>query len=314
MLSSGAVWASQALDHCVSCKKLETAAPAAAPTCPNLMDWGESAAFLKSIEKKLPSVSSMKNQPAHLQFAKFLSAFKDATKEFRPSLAGDETPEIRKIKSRLLSSVGWTYPQTWPHVEALVKQEPRVAAAARNLACELMEARVPRAECDGDFSDLNESERSQFLPRLEAAMLEHLGDGLTIGEMIDGEVIPTEGARARLLMALMERKGLQHALIFAVPKNDIKLACESKVPKPVRFTIFSVGKSAEGESVTLVNSTQEGLLAFQSFPALGEWISFKAQAQDGTRTPSAAQAELPVCFQNATQVRDYACKVWRNQQ
>ncbi|HEX4924551.1 MAG TPA: hypothetical protein VFV50_10710 [Bdellovibrionales bacterium] len=313
LLLSAPAFASQPLDHCISCKKLETIAPAAAPNCPNLMDWGESAVFLKSIESKLPSVASMKKQPVHIQFSKFLSAFKEATKDFKGSLNGDETAESRAVKARLLSSVGWNQPQTWPHVEALVKQEPRVAAAARNLACELMETRVARADCDGDFSDLNESERTFFLRRLEAAVVDYLSDGVTIGEMIDAEVIPTEGARARLLMALMERKGLQHALIFAVPKKDMKLACEAKIAKPVRFTIFSVGSSAEGESVTLVNSTQEGLHALQSFPALGEWVSFRAQVQD-SRSPSSAPAELPVCFQNAQQVREYACKVWRNQQ
>lgn len=307
------VRAAQSFDHCPSCKKLEVAAPAAAPYCPNLTSWEDTKIFFKKWDESFPNQWAMKKLNPHQQFAKFLTVFKEQTKDFRSSLMADETDDLRTTRERLLASVGWVPVQTWEQVAKVVTSDKRIAGAAQNLVCELAESRLPRAKCDGDSDILKAAEHDIFVRRFEAAVVEYLAEGITVDEMIRGRVIPTEGARARLIVTLMNRHGLSNSLVFAAPKSDLKMACEAKVAKPMRFTIFSVGKSDESESVTLVNGTREGLLALQTFPAMGEWVSFSMSSVLDERGPASNAVKLPVCFLNAKQVHEFACNVWRNQ-
>ena len=308
----GTASAAQSFDHCPTCKKIEPVQPAPPQYCPNLMTWEDTKGFFKKWDSGLPSAKSMKKLTAHQQFTKFLSAFREATKDFRTTLDAEETDDLKSTRARLLNSVGWVPVQTWDLVKKTEIKDPRVRGASRRLVCDLVESRVSRAECDGALGLLNESERAVYLRRIESAVVEYMSEGITVDEMVRGKVIPTEGARARLLVALMERHGLNHSLIFAAPKTQLKQACEAKVAKPLRFTIFSVGKNEDSESVTLVNGTREGLLALQSFPALGEWVSFTAPVTSEPRSPATNPVQLPVCFLNAQQVHEFACNVWRS--
>ncbi|MEQ1875257.1 MAG: hypothetical protein ABL958_01335 [Bdellovibrionia bacterium] len=306
--------ANQSFDHCPTCRKVETKAPVKAQECPNLTSWEDTKTFFKKWDDLFRSGSAQKKLSPHQQFAKFLTAFKEATKDFRPSLDAEDTDDLRATRVRLLNSVGWIPVQTWDQAKKVMISDKRILGAGQGLVCELVESRQPRIDCDGDLGLLNESERTVFLRRFESAVAEYVSEGITVDEMIRGRVIPTEGARARLLVAFMNRHGLTNSLVFAAPKSSLKISCESKVAQPLRFTIFSVGRTDESESVTLVNGTREGLLALQSFPAMGEWVSFSLPALPDLRNPAAdPKVSLPVCFLNAKQVHEFACDVWRNQ-
>jgi len=62
-------------------------------------------------------------------------------------------------------------------------------------------------------------------------------------------------------------------------------------------------------------------MALQSFPAMGEWMSFTATIPSSENKSSPVRAvatavgsaPIPACFLNAGQLRDFACHIWRKQ-
>jgi hypothetical protein len=312
LLLAPSVMAVQPLDHCPSCKKITPVEPAPIESCPNLMDWEGEKSFLKKWDDKLTGRPFAK-LPESQQVTRFLEIFKEFTHDFGTSLLAEGNGELTAAKNRLLSSVGWSVPETWEAAIALVEKDLRIKAAAQNLVCEIISERQARSECEGDPKDLKHNERFTFLKKLEGAVAEFLADGVTVEEMMRARVIPSEGARTRLLVALMERYELPTSLIFAIPKDNLKLACDSKVAGPIRFSLFTVTKTGGSDSVTLLNGTKEGELALKSFPAMGEWVSFVAEISKGERSPSSIPPSIPACFLNASQVKEFACTMWRKQ-
>jgi hypothetical protein len=241
-----------------------------------------------------------------------LTAFKEQTKDFTKSLYADNS-KINEIRFRLLRGVGWQSPTSWTEVEKLLKRDHRIRLASEQLVCDVMSARKARADCDGALSSLNDIEKPIFIRRFESAVVDFVASGISVEEMLEAKVIPSEEARTRLLIGLMDKFEIPISLIFAVPKGELNLACTAKVFPQIEFSLFSLITSESGEWLTRINQTKAGELALQSFPMLGEWISFTVSAKSADRSTAAVTETSPACFLNAAQIRDYACNIWRKQ-